>query len=339
MAKPGTKPKDTIDALKERMSRDPFSRAFLQLAEGYRKAGRYDDAVRVCQEGLARHPTYHTARIALGRTYLEKGDLESARRALSEVLELAPENHLAAKLLAEVQRRMGDLHGAAATYRAILRHYPGDREIEALLRDLQEPRADESPAGAPSPGPTPPAPAAAPRAGPVPSGATGAEPSFDYHPEDIVPAATAVSPLVPTGSAPPRPPERAPDPGGASEGEGEGEEVEPDALKTNTLAELYLRQGLVDRALEVYGAMLRLDPGNERVRRRLMELEPARPPIPPPVAGPRVGARSAEAVASPAATFGPAAAPSESRLAIGRLERWLQAVRSGAQREGAGKGR
>ncbi len=339
MAKPGTKPKDTIDALKERMSRDPFSRAFLQLAEGYRKAGRYDDAVRVCLEGLARHPTYHTARIALGRTYLEKGDLESARRALSEVLELAPENHLAAKLLAEVQRRMGDLHGAAATYRAILRHYPGDREIEALLRDLQEPRADEPPAGTPSPGPPAPAPAAAPRARPVPSGSAATEPSFDYHPEDIVPAGTAASPFVPAGAAPPRPAERAPEPEDA--GAGEGEEIEPDALKTNTLAELYLRQGLVDRALEVYGAMLRLDPGNERVRRRLMELstEPASPPIPPPVAGPRVDAWSAGPVASPAATFGPAAAPSESRLAIGRLERWLQAVRSGAQRESAGKGR
>src|SRR6266446_2879191 len=137
MAKPGTRSKDTIDSLKERMGRDPLSRAFLQLAEEYRKSGQYADAIRVCQEGLARHPAYHTARISLGRTYRESGDLENARRALSEVLELAPENHLAGKLLAEVQRRMGDVEGAAETYRAILRHYPGDREIEALAHDLQ----------------------------------------------------------------------------------------------------------------------------------------------------------------------------------------------------------
>src|SRR6267154_752245 len=135
------KSKGAIENLEERLSRDPLSRAFLQLAEEYRKAGRYDDAVRVCMEGLSRHPTYHTARIALGKTYLEAGDLESARRALSEVLELAPENHLAAKLLAEVQRRLGDAAGAIATYRSILIHYPGDREIMALLRDLESPCA------------------------------------------------------------------------------------------------------------------------------------------------------------------------------------------------------
>ena len=45
-----------------------------------------------------------------------------------------------------------------------------------------------------------------------------------------------------------------------------------DALQTNTLAELYLRQGLVERAIEVYRAMLRVDPENEQARRRLQEL-------------------------------------------------------------------
>ena len=146
----------SIDSLKERMARDPFSRAFLQLAEEYRREGQFDEAVRVCLEGLGRHPTYHTARISLGRTYLEMGDLESARKALSEVLELAPENHLAGKLLAEVQRRMGDVAGAAETYRAILRHYADDREVQALLNDLIAPAApgpapQSSPTGAPAP--------------------------------------------------------------------------------------------------------------------------------------------------------------------------------------------
>ena len=98
----------------------------------------------------------------------------------------------------------------------------------------------------------------------------------------------------------------------------------------------------MDRALEVYGAMLRLDPGNERVRRRLHELstEAARVPIPPPVAGARAGSGAAQAAASEPAAPGPAAtAPAESRLAIGRLERWLQAVRGGDERAGGEKAR
>ncbi|PYT10854.1 MAG: hypothetical protein DMF51_17235, partial [Acidobacteria bacterium] len=81
MAKAGSERQSTIESLKERIARDPLSRAFLQLAEEYRRDGRYKDAVEVCLEGLARHPTYHTARISLGRTYMEAGDLENARRA------------------------------------------------------------------------------------------------------------------------------------------------------------------------------------------------------------------------------------------------------------------
>src|SRR6266568_9575873 len=98
MAKAGSERQSTIESLKERIARDPLSRAFLQLAEEYRRDGRYKEAVEVCLEGLARHPTYHTARISLGRTYMEAGRLDEARRTLAEDLEMAPENHLAGKL-------------------------------------------------------------------------------------------------------------------------------------------------------------------------------------------------------------------------------------------------
>jgi len=352
MAKPGMRSKETIESLKERMSRDPLSRAFLQLAEEYRKEGRYDEAARVCMEGLSRHPTYHTARISLGRTYLEAGDLDSARRALSEVLELAPENHLAGKLLAEVQRRMGDLPGAAETYRAILRHYPGDREIEALLRDLQAPKgataaaepaappvragAAPSPAAAapartgvkvpaPAPSPHPPGPIAEgpsaarrPPALPVPGPAAApraADPSLDYRPEDVARAATA-----PANGA-------APSPG---RGGSRGVQAGADALQTNTLAELYLRQGLVDKAIEVYRAMLRVDPENEKARRRLSELAPGD-------GGPRQPAAQDVPVGRAPAQAGPARAPAtpasrrDAREAIARLERWLRSIRAGAR--------
>ena len=113
MARPGSERHSAIESLKERIARDPLSRAFLQLAEEYRKEGRYQEAVKVCLEGLERHPTYHTARISLGRTLMEAGNLVDARRAFSEVLELQPENHLAGKLLAEVQKKTGDGAGAA----------------------------------------------------------------------------------------------------------------------------------------------------------------------------------------------------------------------------------
>lgn len=292
MAKASSQRGASIEALKEKMGRDPFSRAFLQLAEEYRREGQYAEAVRVCQEGLARHPTYHTARILLGRTYLEAGDLEEARRSLSEVLELAPENHLAAKLLAEVQRKMGDTKGAAETYRAMLSHYPGDREVEILLQDLVK-------SGTDVPGPTP-----------GPPAVTGVQPAR----RDVAPAIPSVVPAV-----------------------GDFPEEGPDALQTNTLAELYLRQGLVERALEVYREMLRVDPGNARAGRRLKELtggalesrdapgpaalpvalaqEPAEPPV-------RAGTDALQRAADPK---------------IERLERWLRQIRAGSGRSTAAR--
>jgi len=345
MAKPGAQHNPTIESLKDRIARDPLSRAFLQLAEEYRREGRYQEAIDVCLEGLQRHPTYHTARISLGRTYMEGGDAENARRAFVEVLELQPENHLAAKLLAEIQTKMGDLAGAAATYRDILRYYPNDREVVTLLEEtLRRGPAPAAPArsaaiAAPAsprmpPVPAPPAPrraAPAPVVSPPPAGAPpgqarsalarAADPPPDFRPEDFGGAATT----------PARDSRGAPAAGGAPSWPGPssdpaGSLPDDDALQTNTLAELYLRQGLVDRAIEVYRGMLRVDPGNRRAARRLDELAPAGASAPPPdiaaPAGPAVRERAPSA--APAGTVAPGV--EARRDAVLRLERWLASI-------------
>jgi hypothetical protein len=46
----------------------------------------------------------------------------------------------------------------------------------------------------------------------------------------------------------------------------------PGPLASSTLAELYYRQGMADRAIEVYEQVLADEPGNERARARLAEL-------------------------------------------------------------------
>jgi tetratricopeptide (TPR) repeat protein len=54
--------------------------------------------------------------------------------------------------------------------------------------------------------------------------------------------------------------------------------VEATPLSSSTLAELYLRQGLTDRAREVYRQVLAEDPANERARTGLRDLETAAVP-------------------------------------------------------------
>jgi hypothetical protein len=115
-----------------------------------------------------------------------------------------------------------------------------------------------------------------------------------------------------------------------------------DALQTNTLAELYLKQGFVERAMDVYRAMLRVDATNERARRRLVELEGAVAAGESPAARPAATAAPDEATASAAAFPDDAAAEADSerlRATVARLESWrnrIVAGRSGGMR-GAGR--
>jgi len=48
---------------------------------------------------------------------------------------------------------------------------------------------------------------------------------------------------------------------------------EADELTSSTLAELYFNQGFTDKAIEVYRQLLQREPGNDRARTRLSELE------------------------------------------------------------------
>src|SRR5262245_4435329 len=97
-----------IEELKRRVQMDPASIAFAALAEEYRRAGEYEEAIAVCEVGLQRHPAYLSARVTLGRSLLELGRFEDAREQLEQVLKAAPENLAAIRALAEIHDRVGE---------------------------------------------------------------------------------------------------------------------------------------------------------------------------------------------------------------------------------------
>jgi len=98
-----------IEDLKRRVELDPASIAFAALAEEYRRAGRFDEAIETCEAGLQRHPAYLSARVTLGRSLLEIGRFDEARAALEQVLRIAPENLAAIRALADIHHRAGEL--------------------------------------------------------------------------------------------------------------------------------------------------------------------------------------------------------------------------------------
>ena len=98
-----------IEELRRRVQKDPASIAFAQLAEEFRRAGQYAEAIDACHAGLAMHPGYLSARVTLGRALIEVGELDQALLELTQVLNAAPENLAALRGLAEIHHRRGDL--------------------------------------------------------------------------------------------------------------------------------------------------------------------------------------------------------------------------------------
>ncbi|HEU5179744.1 MAG TPA: tetratricopeptide repeat protein [Candidatus Polarisedimenticolia bacterium] len=234
-----------VDELRSRWQREPFSRAFLPLAEEYRRLGKLVEAERVAREGLQRHPTYHSAKVLLGRVLLDLDRLEEAAAEFRSVLEAEPRNLLAGRLLAGIQRSQGRWAEALETFRRLQIFYPDDPDVRAQVYQLE--RGPEEASGTPTP--------------------------------------------TPSSSAAP-----------------------PDALATNTLAEIYLGQGLVDRAVGVYENMLRADPDNQALRRRLREIQ-------------KGGAVATAAAPDAPKSAAPPADPRQ-RVILG-LQQWLIGIQRG----------
>jgi tetratricopeptide (TPR) repeat protein len=155
-----------IEALRKRLQKDPGSIAFAQLAEEYRRAGRFSEAIDVCRAGLARHPGYLSARVTLGRALLEVGDIDSAQHELTDVLRVAPDNLSAIRGIAEVHRKKGEVPEALEQFRSAFEMAGPDATVEEVVRDLRR-EAMTAVLPAPGGGAAPPA-APGPGAGAVP---------------------------------------------------------------------------------------------------------------------------------------------------------------------------
>jgi tetratricopeptide (TPR) repeat protein len=140
-----------IAELRRRVHADPASIAFAQLAEEYRRAGHYPEAVQYCRTGLARHPGYLSARVTLGRSLMELGELDDAAREFEIVLRTAPDNLAAIRSIAEIHHRCGDLALALDYYTRALALARFDPELEdsvnRITREIGQANAQASGGG------------------------------------------------------------------------------------------------------------------------------------------------------------------------------------------------
>ena len=222
-----------VEKYYERWKKDPKSRVFAQLADAYRKSGLLDEAIDVCLEGLKVHPSYGSAMMVLARAYQEKGMDEEAKKEFLEVIKNDPENVLARRMLGELLYKGGKVHEAIEQYQLVLKLTPLDRETKGFLE-----KAGATLQASAAPGPAvievETAELTAPPPGPTP-------PVEERREEPVVAAALELS------------------------------DKEEDAFLTETVADLYLNQGLYDRAMEIFSKMLSADPDNFHIQQRLQE--------------------------------------------------------------------
>jgi len=125
-----------INELQAELSANPSSRQFYQLGELLRREGRAAEAAHVLLSGLAHHPRYVAAWVALGRAFLESEAVTQAEGALEQALALDTQNPVAWRLLGETRLARGDRFGALDAMQHALDLAPGDQVIESAVQAL-----------------------------------------------------------------------------------------------------------------------------------------------------------------------------------------------------------
>lgn len=136
---------EDIERLKEKLDKDPNSKLFVPLAEEYKKAGMFDEAVDVLTKGLEAQPGYLSARVSLGKIYIERDMLDEARAEFQKVIAVIPDNLYAHKKLAEIYKDLGEKDEAVREFKTVLRLNPADEWAATGLSSIGQETVEISP--------------------------------------------------------------------------------------------------------------------------------------------------------------------------------------------------
>ena len=131
-----------IDDLKKRYNENP-RRFFAPLANEYRKAGDFEQAIGLCQAHLPDQPMNMNGHVVLGQALFDSGRSAEARTVFETALALDPENLISLRRLGDIAFARGDRGEARRRYARVLESDTRNPEIIALLTELgPEPAVD-----------------------------------------------------------------------------------------------------------------------------------------------------------------------------------------------------
>jgi len=232
-----------IKTLEERLANSPDSYCFARLSEVYLKVGLIEDALHTARQGVAKHPAYLAGQRALAMACHAKGMIDESIAALRKVIVAIPEDIASQKLLGRLSNEVGDQGAARLAYRTILEFAPENVESRLELESLDR----------------------------YAMVGTSLDSVSECEDEEIIEDLEILEELDVYEE------EEAP----GSGFQFEETVIEPlavseahhDPLSTSTLAELYVSQGFIHKALDIYRAILKDNPENGIVTARVSELE------------------------------------------------------------------
>jgi tetratricopeptide (TPR) repeat protein len=246
-----------IKAHEERLAANPDSLCFARLAEIYLKVGLTDDALHAARKGVARHPGYIAGQRALALACHAKGLAVECRAALEQVAAAMPEDKEALIMLGRLYAGSGNESDAIRILQTALDLYPNDERCRLELEAIERSMPQTAGAGFVPAAETPSAPQERRDAEPV---------ALDDEEEIIEDLEILELDESDLFEEPPEGGEEEQDPSGA---------IHHDPLSTTTLAELYVQQGFVSKALDIYHSILADDPANSVALARVAELSVA----------------------------------------------------------------
>lgn len=270
-----------IQKLEQLHGQHPESRQyFVPLADRYRRLGMVEGAEELLRDGLKRHPDYLSAHIVLGGCLADRGATEEAAEEFRYVLSVDPQNLIALRTLGELAASRGRGDEAERWYRELLEVDPMNKEARQALDGLAGDRGD------PSAAPDTAAPSAAaaepPQRGELvlgqDAGAEAADDEGDAFGYGDVELSTADAEADPEPQSSPAFPEFLlfdEGIGSGEQGEDTGGDADDEEVVTETIAELYTRQGFHDRAAGVYRELIRRNGGSPELDECLAEAERA----------------------------------------------------------------
>ena len=231
-----------IKNFEERLSQTPDSYIFARLSEVYLKVGLVDDALYTARQGVAKYPGYVAGQRSLALACQAKGLLDESSEALEKVTTAVPEDKDSQKLLGRLLSMKGNNTAAVRAFSTVLEFYPDDVECQLELDALE--RSSSSSLDVRQ--------GVELRADEEEIGeseelledAEILEMDEDDYIEDDLPSSASLA-------------------------------THHDPLSTVTLADLYVQQGFIDKALEIYRVILAGDPTNSNVESRIAKLEEA----------------------------------------------------------------